>query len=315
MHSLEPEFRELHAEALIDDATAARALARDRGRVFSLYAELRTTMYLGVVLVMAGVAMLLARNLDRIGPIGVLMLIALAAVACAVPAVRARRAGRTSTTASEYLLLLAALLASAGLGYAERQFSLLGPLWSWHLLLLAGAHAALAYTFASPLLLVASLSALAGWFGVGPALGDVLHLSHTSPALGARALACAALMLAWRHADRRVRADSPFTGVFDHFCANLAFWGAIAWCIDWPWVVAGLPLLAALAHASVRHGLDTGREAFIVYGAAYAAIGTCVAVVPHVRGTTASLAFVLVVVCTAAAALWRLRRKLREPGP
>ena len=314
MHTLEPELRALHAEGLIDDASAARALARDRRAVFSLHAELRAAMYAGVLLVMAGVAMVLARNLDRIGPIGVLMLIALAAVACAVPAVRNRRARRGQTVAGEYLLLLAALLASAGLGYAERQFSLLGPLWPWHLLLLASVHAVLAYRFTSPLLLAASLAALAGWFGVGPALGDALHVSHSSPALGARALACAALMLAWRHADRRVRPDSPFTGVFDHFCANLASWGAIAWCIEWPWVVAGLPLLAALAYASVRHGLDTGREAFIVYGTAYAAVGTCVAIAPHLPGVTPSRAFVLAVVCAAAAALWRLRRKLRETG-
>jgi hypothetical protein len=216
--------------------------------------------------------------------------------------------------ASEYLLLLAALLVSADLGYAERQFSLLGPLWSWHLLLLAAVHATLAYTFASPLVLAASLTALAGWFGVGPALGDALHVSYSSPALGARALACAAVILAWRYADRRARPESRFGDVFDHFAANLAFWGAIAWCIEWPWVAAGLPLLAALAYASVRRGLDTGREAFLVYGTVYAAIGTCAAVVPHVHGTTSSLALVLVVVCAAAAALWRLRRHLREPG-
>jgi hypothetical protein len=76
--------------------------------------------------------------------------------------------------------------------------------------------------------------------------------------------------------------------------------------------VAGLPLLAALAYASVRHGLRTGREAFLVYGTMYAAIGTCAAVLPHIHGTTPSLGFVLIVVCAAAAALWWLRRRLRE---
>jgi hypothetical protein len=314
VHTLEPELRALHAEGLIDDTTAARALARDRGRVFSLYAQLRAMLYAGVLLVMAGMGIILARNIDRIGPLGIVVAVALAAAACAIPAVRIRRAGQAPTMASEYLLLLAALLISADLGYAERQFSLLGPLWSWHLLLLAAVHAILAYTFASPLVLAASLTALAGWFGVGPALGDALHVSYSSPALGARALACAAVILAWRYADRRARPESRFGDVFDHFAANLAFWGAIAWCIEWPWVAAGLPLLAALAYASVRRGLDTGREAFLVYGTVYAAIGTCAAVVPHIHGTTSSLALVLVVVCAAAATLWRLRRHLREPG-
>lgn len=315
MHTLEPELRALHAEGTLDDATAARALASDRGQVFSLHAELRATLYAGVLLVTSGLGLVLARNIERIGPLGIVLAVALAAAACAVPAVRAKRAGRAPTVAGEYLLLLAALLASADLGYAERQFALLGPLWSWHLLLLAVVHGAIAYTFASPLVLAASLTALAGWFGVAGTPGDALELAFSTPELGARALACAALIAVWRQADRRAQPDSRFTDVFDHFAVNLAFWGAIAWCQDWPWVAAGLPLLAALAYASVRRGLAAGREAFLVYGTVYAAIGTCVAGLPHIRGTTPSFSFVLLVVCVAAAALWQLRRRLREPGP
>ncbi len=312
MHTLEPELRDLHAAGTIDDATAARALARDRREVFSLHYELRATLYVGVLLVMAGVGMVLARNLERIGPLTIALAIALAAAACMLPAVRAKAAGRAVTVAGDYLLLLAALLFSADLAYAERQFTLLGPLWSWHLLLLAVVHAALAYAFASPLVLAASLTALAGWFGAGGTLGDVWHFAESTPALGARGLLCAAVIAAWRYADRRTRPDTPFSDVFDHFAANLAFWGTIAWCSEWPWLAAGLPLLAALAYASVRRGLDTGREAFLVYGVVYAAIGLCVAVVPWIDGGRTSLGFVLIVVCVAAAALWQLRRRLRE---
>jgi hypothetical protein len=314
VHTLTPELRTLHAEGLIDDATAARALARDRREPFSVHVELRATLYAGVLLVMAGVGIILARNLDRIGPVAIVLVIALAAAACAVPAVRARIAGRAVTVAGEYLLLLAALLWSADLAYAERQFVLLGPLWSWHLLLLAVVHAVIAYTFASPLVLAAALAALAGWFGVGGTLGDALHFSHSSPALGARALACAAVVTGWRYADRRARPGTTFSDVFDHFAANLAFWGAIAWCLEWPWLAAGLPLLLGLAYASVRRGLDTSREAYLVYGVVYAAIGLCVATVPHIHGMTTSMAFVLIVVSAAATTLWQLRRRLREPG-
>jgi hypothetical protein len=315
VHTLEPELGALHGEGVIDEAAASRALALDRGEVFSLHPELRATLYAGVLLVMSGLGLILARNLERIGPLAIVLAIAIAAVAFAVPAVRAKLAGRPLTVAADYLLLLAALLLSADLAYAERQFTLLGPLWSWHLLLLAIFHAAIAYAFASPLVLAASLTALAGWFGVGGTLGDVLLFSDSTPALGARALACAATIAAWRYADHRARPHTSFSDVFDHFAANLAFWGTIAWCVEWPWLAAGLPLLAALAYASVRRGLDTGREAFLVYGIVYAAIGICAAVVPHLHGMTASFAFVLVVVCAAAATLWQLRRRLREPTP
>lgn len=313
MHTLEPELRTLHAEGAIDDATAARALARDSGQVFSVHPELRATLYAGVLLVTSGVGIVLARNLERIGPLGIVVAIALLAAACAVPAVRARRTGRESSVAAEYLLLLAALLLSADLAYAERQFSLLGPRWSWHLLLLAAVHAAIAYGFASRLVLAASLTALAGWFGAGGTLGDALHLGHSTPELGGRAFACATAIIGWRYADRRVHPASSFTDVFDHFAANLAFWCAIAWCLESPWVFAGLPLLAALAYVSVRRGLGAGREAFLVYGVLYAAIGLSAAIAPRLHGLTTQLAFVLIVVSAAAITLWRLRRHLREP--
>ena len=123
------------------------------------------------------------------------------------------------------------------------------------------------------------------------------------------------MIAGWRYADRSARPDTRFSDVFDHFAANLAFWGTIAWCADSPWLAVGLPLLAALAWASVRRGLDTGREAFLVYGIVYTAIGICAAVVPRLHGMTASFTFVLVVVCVAAATLWRTRRRLREPHP
>jgi hypothetical protein len=314
VHTLEPELRTLHAEGLIDAATASRALALDRGDVFSVHRELRATLYAGVLLVTTGLGIVLARNLDRIGPLAIALVVALAAVACGTPAIRAKLAGREPSVAADYLLLLAALLLSADLAYVERQFTLLGPLWSWHLLLLALVHAAIAYAFASPLVLAASLTALAGWFGVGGTFGEALYVSPSSPELGARALACAAVIAAWRYADHRSRPGTPFSDVFDHFVANLAFWGSIAWCADWPWLAAGLPLLAALAYASIHRGLAKGREAFLVYGTLYGAIGVCVAVLPRLHGTTTSLTFVLLIVCVAAATLWQLRRRLREPG-
>ena len=52
-----------------------------------------------------------------------------------------------------------------------------------------------------------------------------------------------------------------------------------------------------------------------MYGVVYAAIGICAVVVPRLHGMTTSFSFVLLVVCVAAATLWQLRRRLREPTP
>ena len=314
MHTLEPELRTLHAERALDNATASRAIALDRGEVFSLHAELRLLMYAGVTLVTGGVGMILARNLDRIGPLAIVLALLLAAVACGVPAVRSRVAGRSLSTAGEYLLLLGVLLVSADLAYAEHAFKLLGPLWSWHFLLLAVIHAMVAYAFGSSLVLAASLTALAGWFGVAGSFNSAVFDWPSGPEFGSRALICAAVIAAWRFADRSRNPDTRFTDVFDHFAANIAFVGSLAWCRPMPWLLAGLPLVAIMAAAAIRRGLRTGREMFVVYGIVYGAIGVCIAAVPRIGDGTTTAAFVLLVVCVAATTLWQLRQRIRGPA-
>ena len=315
MNSLDPELRTLFDEGLIDSATATRTVAIERGEVYSVYAELRLVLYAGVLLVTAGVGSLLARNLDRIGPLAIVLALALCAAACAVPAARARITARSLSQVADYLLLLSALLLSADVAYAEHAFGLLGTAWSWHLLLLAGVHAAIAYAFGSTLVLAAALSALAGWFGVGLTTHDVPWFDVSTPGLGARALLCAAFVVAWRQTDRARRPTTTFTDVFDHFATNLALAGVLAWCYPLPWVYAGLPLLALISTLSIRRGLQTGRTAFIVYGVLYAALGLGIATVPRVDGELAALAFALLIVTVAAAALWQLYQRVRESSP
>jgi hypothetical protein len=315
VHTLEPEIRALHAEGLLDDETASRTVALDRGAVFSVHGELRLALYAGVTLVTGGVGMILARNLDRIGPLAIVLALVLAALACGVPAMRTRLAGQPLSTAGDYLLLLGVFLVSADLGYAEHEFKLLGPLWSWHLLLLAAFHAIVAYAFRSSLVLGASLAALAGWFGVGGRFGGIPFEDESAAELGTRAIACAAVIAAWRIADRHRDPHTSFSNVFEHFATNLAFWGALAWCRPMPWLLVGLPLLAVLSAVANRRAMRTGREMFLVYGVVYAAVGTCIATVPHIDGERTAAAFTLLVVCIAAAALWQLRQRIRESGP
>lgn len=308
MHTLEPELRALHAGGGVDDETASRAVALERREIFSVHGELRALLYAGVLLVTTGVGVLLARRLDQIGPLAIVLAVAAVAAACYWIAARGRVAGRDLGVAADYVLLLGALLASADLAYAERQFGLLGPLWSWHLLLLAVAHAVAAYAYRSPLVLAAALAALAGWFGIGTPFDGIAVLDRTAPQFGTSALACAAFVYAWREGDRRLRPGTTFGGVFDQFAANLAFWGALAWCTTAPWSYAGLALLAALAAVAIREGLRSGRESFVVYGVVYAALGLCIVLVPELHGATMVMSFVLLVVAVAATVLWQLLR-------
>lgn len=311
MHSLEEELRELQSRGALDGATAARALALESGSLFSVFDELRAALYAAVALVVTGVGILIKEHLDRIGPLTLILALALAAAACYVPALRAKSRGVALTTVAEYVLLLGALIVSADVGYAESQFHLLGANWSRHLLILAAVHALTAYVFGSRLVLSVALTSLAGWFGIERGPGNVAPWEFATPELGLRALACAAVILGWRAIDRSSQ-GARFRPVFEHFAANLAFWGVLGWCANERLRAVGVLALLVLAAIAIHKALRSGAESFAVYGVGYGAVGISLVVAEITDLSVLGAVLVLAIALTAAAVLRHLHDRLKE---
>lgn len=311
MHTLEKEYHQLQTEGLLDEATALRAIAVDRGSIFSLHSQLRVALYASVAAITTGVGILLKNNLDRIGPVTLLVALALIALLCYASAERTRRRGEARSMGGDYVLLLGALLLSADLGYAESRFHWLGANWSWHLLLLAAAHAATAYYFNSRLVLSVALTSLAGWFGTQPHIDNLFGFDGELRQSGTQALLCAGVIIAWREAQLRTSQEQPFVEVLEHFAANLAFWGALALSFDsstrWP----GMLLVIGLAVVSIRKGLRNSQEAFVVYGVGYAALGLCVFAANLISADMLAVLCALITIVVAANLLWRFHSQLK----
>jgi hypothetical protein len=310
MHSLESELRELHREGLIEDATAVRAIAIESRSLFSVFEELRLALYASVAAIIAGLGILLKRNLDRIGPLALILVLAAIAGACYAAGTRLRR-DRSDSLASAYVVLLGALIISADLGFAEAQFHWLGADWARHLLLLAIVHGITAYAFESPLVMSLSLASLAGWVGVERAFGSLLLAGAATPASGGRALSCAALLLVWREVHRRLHGSRVLQDVLEHFAAHLGFWGALAWCAGSTRVIEGIVIVLTMATVLIRAGLRNEREAFVVYGVVYGAIATCILEGKIGGEPKLVVLLLLVTVVGAAIVLWNLHKRLR----
>src|SRR5882762_3026912 len=111
-----------------------------RGHLVSVRLEIRLLLYVGVLLLTSGVGVLLVEHQHEIGPLAIAGALGLAAAACL--AWVARKAPRFSWRAVEspnvgfdYILLLGLLLFASDLGYVEAQFTVLGPRWAHHLLI------------------------------------------------------------------------------------------------------------------------------------------------------------------------------------
>jgi hypothetical protein len=243
MHSLEPEYLELRGAGEIDAAAASRAVALERRAIFSVFQELRFALYASVAAITSGVAILLGKNLDRIGPLTLILALAAVAAACYGTAIRTRRRGETRSLGGDYLLLLGALIVSADAGYAESQFHWLGSHWSWYLPILAALHAATAYALDSRLVLSVSLASLAGWFGIEGNLNALLNFDGMLRHAGVQAILCAGVILAWRVTHRHLGGNRAYLYVFDNFAANAGFCGALALCFVRETRPAGLAAL------------------------------------------------------------------------
>jgi len=307
MHSLEKECLELHGAGLIDESAALRAAALERGSIFSVFEELRFALYAAVAAITAGIGLLVKDNLDRIGPITLIVVLALASAGCYATALRTHRRGKERSIGGDYLLLLGALIISADLGYAESQFHWLGTEWQWYLLILAAFHGVTAYGLRSRLVLCTSIAALAAWFGIEGRVATLFN-AGSPRLLGTHAIVCAVTLLVWRAANRRLGGPESFESVFENFAANIGFWGALALCLTPGARLLGLGLLAALAAASIFKALRSGEEIFAVYGTAYAALTLCSLEAQVIKYGLAVLLLELATVVAGALLLWSLHR-------
>jgi hypothetical protein len=261
MHSLEPEIAALRDTGVVAPEIADRLIRIERRELFSVDAELRAVLYVAVAMLTTGLGMFLARHLHEIGPISIIVFIALgAAIAYAFP-LRTLLAHRTAAAIDEYLLLLASLLVSADVAYAERQFHLLDRNWPRHFLLLAILHGVVAYVFRSRTVLTLSVAGLAAWLGVSTGIGA---LTDTDFALGRRGFLAAAVILVWKVLNR-LRGRPEFDEVFDHFIAVLALGSALVLAFDRTTAWLGVGIVLALSVALIVAGNLSGREPLVVY--------------------------------------------------
>lgn len=226
-----------------------------RRETLSIYNELRALAWIGVMLIATGTGIFLSKHLDDIGPVTIAIVIGSAAIGCYAWAVWRQ------SEVTEYIVLLGALLISADVGYIEHQWHILGPDWQRHFLFLSIAHAAAAYFFGSRAVLSLSISALAVWFRIE-------GTPQTQIEYAIRFFACAGVVGLWRIANP----TRLFNEVFEHFAANLAFWGALILTFDRDTRAGGAAFTVALAITSVVYGFRKRREMFVIYGYVYGLI-------------------------------------------
>ena len=308
MISLEPELARLREDGALDDASVARLIAVERRDVVSIYPELRILTWAGVMLISWGVGLLISKHLDEIGPLAIAAGIGIASAACYVWAFWKR--GREASLVDDYVLLLAALLASADVGYIEYHYHLLGESWPRHFLFLALLHGATAYFFQSRLVLSLSVASLAAWLGIERRDVDAIFEAPVTTAW--RSFECAAIVIVWRVIDRAVRRATTFSSLFDNAAANLAFWGALTLAVHRDTRLTGCAIAVVLAVASMVYGWRTREAVFVIYAWVYGTIAVDIAVCDALNEPIVIEFYLLISTAAAIAGLFVSNAQLRR---
>src|SRR5215468_5082646 len=186
----------LRREGILSSEQAGLFSRVARRELVSVRVEIRALLYLGVLLLTSGVGIFVVEHHVDIGRWAIAASIAIASAACLAWVIRSASPFSWGEVASpsvafDYILLLGLLLFASDLAYIEAEFTLLGPQWVHHLLVVASAYVVAAYRWDSRIVLSLALSTLAAWRGVSVSLmarslgtGDTGELRENAVVLG-----------------------------------------------------------------------------------------------------------------------------------
>jgi len=268
-----------------------------RRRLVSLRLEIRVLLYVGVLLATSGIGLLVAEHHRAVGGWAIAGAIALAAAACLVWIARTAPpfswgAVQPPSVAFDYILLLGLLLLASDLAYVEAQFTVLGPRWAHHLLVVGAVYLLAAYRWDSRTVLGLALTTLAAWRGVSVSLvsgrlgaGDPGELRSNAIALGALYVALAALSV---QRERKPHFDE----VFGAAGLLLLLGGLVSGVLGSP-VVSGGWVVALLVVAGLVMGVSfhIGRSLYFAQGVLAAYVGLLRPLFAPFRHTESSVPF------------------------
>jgi hypothetical protein len=262
---------------------------------FSVFVELNTLLYLGVLSFVGGVGWTIQTRFVRLGDAAILSALTLTFCFClyycfsrALPYSTERV--EHSGLAFDYVLYLGCLVLAIELGYVETQFHILQAHWDNYLLLSAFVFFILAYRFDNRFVLSLALSTLAGWFSLRlsgfPDLGG--------PSVRTTGLVYGSLVAIAGTGLYKAGIKKHFLEAYLHVAANVLFIALLSELFESD--ANGLYLLGllGLAGIAIALGVRFKRFAFVVYGVVYLYFGISVRLLLGIDSFTAGLAYVAI---------------------
>ncbi len=164
-------FEQLHREGLISDASFTNLKMKQAHPALSVHWEIKTLLYLGVLLLTGGLGILVYKNIDTIGHQMILLFIAFVCGGCFFYSFKNKKAfsiNRVTAPNSlfDYILLLACCTFIIFIGYLQFQYQLFGNRYGLATFFPLVVLFFSAYYFDHLGVLSMAIINLAGWLGI-----------------------------------------------------------------------------------------------------------------------------------------------------
>ena len=273
------EAGQLYKDGIINAEERQRIEQYEATKLFSIHWELRSELYIGILLLTSGIGILVYLNIDTIGHQTILAAIAVAIGACFYYLFRHQQPYsdgevKNASPLFDYIALLGCLLSATFVGYLQFEYKVFGN----HLWLATGLPAVLflycAYRFDHKGLLSLGITGVASTAGLSIAPRQLLNASNfTDSYVLFTALALGVLLVGVAVYSDRKNIKRHFSFSYHNFAATLLFVACLAFLFYYPYKIVSFLLLIGLCVYFTRYAIAQQSFLFLLYAAVYTYIG------------------------------------------
>jgi hypothetical protein len=227
-------FERLYKEGLISDASFQKVKQKVDSGLFSIHWELKTILYLGILLLTGGLGILIYKNIDTIGHQVILAAIGLLCIGCFFYCERKKSPfAKTQVPAPnsffDYILLLGCLTLLTFITYLQVQYTAFGNAYGLATFIPMIILFFCAYYFDHLGVLSMAITNLAAWMGVAITPLNIFHANNFANAeiiFAGLILGVGLNVIAWGSKNKNIKAHFWFT--YTNFGMNILFIACLA---------------------------------------------------------------------------------------
>jgi len=303
---------DLHASGQLTDQEVKTIRTFESEKPFSLHWELKSLLYLGVVLLNIGLGILIYQNINTFGHAILVAVIGLLSLACFGYCWRHRQPFSRGYTDSptpyfDYVLMLGCFTLLICEGYLQYQYQVFGTRYGLATLIPTIVFFITAYRFDHRGVLGLALTGLAAWMGISVTPKDLLRNNDfDSPTLIYTAVLLGVILILTGLLSEQRNIKRHFTLSYLHFSIHLYHIAALCGLFTLEPVLLWIAVLAAGVAFFIWYARTNGTFYFLLMALLYGYIGCTYVAFRYLFSGVDELAYYLYFMASGIGLIWFL---------